>query len=456
MRNTLQRCAAVVAALSVGACSLDLKNPNSPTEDEVSASVDNVIALATGLQGRFATSYGNFAYMAGLVTDEFAAKSASLISISDSEQGVVPSGTAIADNVFNSIYRTVRTADEILAGSTALAAQIAPGTLSGIRALAFALKAESLGEALQSYQQIPITTYGVTAPTYVARSVALDHVRDLLDSAANTLAAQAPSTFFNNNILTPGVNLSNMIELFRARYARVADDHAGAIAASNAVSRTGTAALSVLTFPAPGVNFYANVTGGTNGIAPRRQWRTSMTGGDRRYQYFIDTVTTPLPTGRVGALLDNWNRYANPNAPLPVYYPDEALLIKAEALANLGSPAQLLEAQAVLDSVRTDCPGGRGIDDPKACLAPLPPGQTQAQLLAEIYVQRRYELLGTGLRWEDSRRRGVIRGPVAAPAVPADGQRCWLPYAVGDRNANPNVPADPAEPTTFPATCPTT
>jgi hypothetical protein len=454
MRMRMHACAAAVAAVTLAGCDLDLQNPNQPTETQVTTTVEGVIALATGLQSRFATSYGNFAYMAGLVTDEFASKSASLISISDSEQGVVPSGTAIADNVFNSVYRTVRTADDLLAGSNALAAQFEAGTRSGIRALAFSLKAEALGEALQSYHQVPINTYGVTQPTYVARSVALQHVRDLLDSAANTLAAQAPSTFFNNNILTPGVNLSNIIQLFRARYARMANDNVTAISASNQVARSGTTALSVLTFPSPGVNFYANVTGGTNGISPRRQWRTSMTGGDQRFTYFVVPSTTL--TGRVNALLDDWNRYANPNAPLPVYFPDEALLIKSEALANLGGPAQLVEAQAVLDSVRTDCTGGRGIDDPKACLAPLGGPLTQAQLLAEIYLQRKYELLGTGLRWEDSRRRTAIRGPVAAPGVPVDGQRCWLPYAVGDRNANPNVPADPAEPTTFPATCATT
>jgi len=82
---------------------------------------------------------------------------------------------------------------------------------------------------------------------------------------------------------------------------------------------------------------------------------------------------------------------------------------------------------------------------------------TQAQLIAEIYTQRRYELLGTGLRWEDSRRRNLIRGPVSTPAVPVDGQRCWIPYAIGDRNANPNATIvllpDPAEPTTFPSGC---
>src|SRR3954464_6747003 len=175
-------CAVAVAAASIGitGCSLDLQNPNSPTESQVTTSVDGVIALATGLQGRFAVSYGNFAYMAGLVTDEFASTSAALISISDAEQGAVPSGTAIADNVFNSVYRTVRTADDLLAGSEALSSQFDAGTRSGVRALAFALKAEALGEALQSYQKIPIKTYNVTAPTYVGRSEALPYVRALI------------------------------------------------------------------------------------------------------------------------------------------------------------------------------------------------------------------------------------------------------------------------------------
>ncbi|HMJ19100.1 MAG TPA: RagB/SusD family nutrient uptake outer membrane protein [Gemmatimonadaceae bacterium] len=444
----MRQCLGAFAAMTLVACNLDLQNPNQPTEGQVTNSPDGVIALATGLQGRFSQSYGNYAYMAGLVTDEFASTTAALISISDAEQGSVPPGTGIAENVFNSEYRTVRTADDLLTGASALAGQFDPGTLSGLRALAFALKAESLGETLQSYQQIPINTFGVTAPTYVARAEALALVRTLLDSAEAEIATTPPSAFFNANILTPGVSLPNVIHLFRARYARMGGDDATAIAASNQVARSGTVAMSVLTFPAPTVNFYANVTGGTNGIAPRRQWRTSMTGGDQRFTWFVVPSTTS--TGRVGALLDAWLRYANPQGSLPVYFPDEALLIKAEALANTG---QLAQSQAVLDSVRTDCTGNRGIDDPKACLAPLVGALTQPQLITEIYNQRRYELLGTGLRWEDSRRRNLIRGPVAAPGVPLDGQRCWLPYALGDRNSNPNVPADPAEPTTFPSGC---
>src|SRR5256714_12382133 len=203
MRMMKQRAvlvAALTAAAELTACTLDLQNPNQPTQGEVTTQVDGVIALATGLQGRFATSYGNFAYMGGLVTDEFASTSAALISISDAEQGAVPSGTAIADNVFNSVYRTVRTADDLITGSNALADQFEPGTRSGLRALAFALKAEALGEALQSYQKIPIKTLGQTAPTYVPRAEALPYIRALLDSAATEISTTAPSAFFNSSI----------------------------------------------------------------------------------------------------------------------------------------------------------------------------------------------------------------------------------------------------------------
>ncbi len=443
--KTIRKVAAAAAVLSLAACELTLQNPNAPTVEQVTGSVDGVIALATGLQGRFAESYGNFIYMAGLVTDEFAAVSAALISISDAEGGSVAPGTGVAENVFNSIYRTVRTADDLLSNTDKLPAEVDAGTKSGLIALGYALKAEALGEALQSYQKIPINTFGVTQPEYVGRDVALPYVRALIDSAANALATQPPSSFFNSSILTPGVSLTNYVQLLRARYARIANDDATALAAANLVSRTS---LSALTYPSPALNFYNNVTGGPNGIGPRRQFRLSMDPADQRWVYFVTPSTV---VGRVGSLLDVWARYVNPRAPLPLYYPDEALLIKAEALARTNS---LAAAQAAVDSVRTDCTGGRGLDDPKACLPPLSGSLTQAQLLTEIYTQRRYELYGTGLRWEDARRRNAIRGFAVFPNVPVEGQRCWLPYAIGDRNANTNVPPDPAEPTSFPSGCP--
>ena len=186
-----------VTAVSLGACSLDLAEPNAPTESQVTHERRwRHRRSRRDCRGRFATSYFNYC-LHGRVGDGRIRVDhrPRLISISDAEQCAVPSGTGIAENVFNSIYRTVRTADDLLTGANALASQIDPGTRSGLRALAFALKAESLGEALQSYQRIPINTFGVTAPTYVGRAEALTFVRALLDSAAATIAATAPESF---------------------------------------------------------------------------------------------------------------------------------------------------------------------------------------------------------------------------------------------------------------------
>ena len=330
-----------------------------------------------------------------------------------------------------------------------------PGTRSGLRALAFALKAEALGEALQSYQKIPIKTYGVTAPVVRRRaSEALPYVRALLDSAAAEIADDAAEHVLQCEHSDAGREPAERDSALPR--AVCADGERRRDGARRGEPRRAHRAVGAVGADLP-------VADGQllrerhrrherhRAAAPvaARRWRPQ----DQRFTYFVTPSTTL--TGRIGALLDPWSRYANPQAPLPVYLPDEALLIKAEALANQN---QLAAAQAALDSVRTDCTGGRGIDDPKACLPPLARSSRRSSCSTEIYVQRRYELFGTGLRWEDARRRNAIVGPVAAPAVPTDGQRCWLPYAVGDRNANPNATftalPDPTEPSAFPASCP--
>ena len=53
-------------AMITGACDLDLASPNQPIERQAIATQEGVIAQATGLQGRFAASSFNFAYMAGV------------------------------------------------------------------------------------------------------------------------------------------------------------------------------------------------------------------------------------------------------------------------------------------------------------------------------------------------------------------------------------------------------
>ena len=135
--------------------------------------------------------------------------------------------------------------------------------------------------------------------------------------------------------------------------------------------------------------------------------------------------------------LDEFNRYANRSAPIPFYYPGEIALIRAEALTNLG---RLPEAADAVNAVRTKC-NAAPTGDPEACLPPLPLASlaTPAELLAEIYTQRRFELFATGLRWEDVRRLGQVGAGLSA-------QRCWLLYPDSERQTNPQTPADPESP----------
>jgi hypothetical protein len=417
----------LASSLGLAACDLDTTNPNAPTQETVVSDVEGLMALGVGLQARFGTSTGNFIYSAGLLTMELGAIGTAFSTISDAEGGTVPPGAAITGDVWASSYRTIKTANDIVFNADNVV--MPRGTRSGLLGLAYLFKAGALGELLQSFEELPIDTYNNPTPDFVDRGTALAAVLALLDSAQLAYADTAPSAQFTTNVLATGLNIPNTILAYKARYRRLAGNWAGALAAADSVSRT---VFSVLPFSTGTPNPLFNLSSGSSGVLPRDTVRTSDPTETQRTAYFLTTANI---AGRIGTPLDNWAVFAANTSPIPTYYPDEVLLIKAEALVRLG---RLTEAQAVVDSVRTDCPGaGRVTTDPGPCLAPLVGVLTAPQLLAEIYRNRRFELIATGLKWEDMRRLGLVGATSIA-------KRCWLPYPVGERNANPaNVPADP-------------
>jgi starch-binding outer membrane protein, SusD/RagB family len=419
--------ALLASCLGLVACDLDTTNPNSPTQETVVADVEGLMALGVGLQSRFGTSTGNFIYSAGLLTMELGAIGTAFSTISDAEGGTVPPGAGITGDFWASSYRAIKTANDIIFNADNV--EMPRGTRSGLLGMAYLFKAGALGELLQGFEEIPIDTYNTPTPEFVDRATALASVLALLDSAQLAYADTAPSAAFTTSVLATGLNIPNTILAYKARYRRLAGNWAGALAAADSVSRT---VFSVLPFSAQGANPLFTLSTGSSGALPRDTIRTSDPLEAQRAAYF---VTAANIAGRIGTPLDNWAVFATNTSPIPTYYPDEVLLIKAEALVRL---SRLPEAQAVVDSVRTDCPGaGRVTTDPGPCLPPLAGVLTAPQLLAEIYRNRRFELFATGLRWEDLRRLGLVGATSIA-------KRCWLPYPVGERNANPaNVPPDP-------------
>jgi starch-binding outer membrane protein, SusD/RagB family len=432
--------ALVAASLGLAACDLDTTNPNAPTQETVVADVEGLMALGVGLQARFGTSTGNFIYSAGLLTQELGAIGTAFSTISDAEGGTVPPGAGITGDVWASGYRTVKTANDIIVNIDN--AVMPRGTRSGLLGLAYLFKAGAIGELIQAYDSVAIDTYTDPTPAFVDRATALDAVLALLDSAQRAYADTVPSAQFTSQVLATGLDIPNTILAYKARYRRMENDWPGALAAADSVSRT---VFSRLPFNAQAPNPLFNVSTGSSGVLPRDAYRAADPLEAQRTGFFVrDTAIA----GRIGTPLDAWVVFAANTSPIPTYYPDEVLLIKAEALVNL---SRLAEAQAVVDSVRTDCPGaGRVTSDPGPCLTPLVGVLTAQQLLDEIYRNRRFELFATGLRWEDLRRLQQVGATSTA-------KRCWLPYPVSERNANPeNVPADPegTEPPLTNAECP--
>jgi hypothetical protein len=432
--------ALLTSCLGLVACDLDTTNPNAPTQETVVADAEGLMALGVGLQGRFGTSTGNFIYSAGLLTEELGAIATAFSTISDAEGGTVPPGAGLVSDFWNASYRTIKTANDIIVNADGVA--MPRGMRSGLLGLAYLFKAAAIGELIQGFDSVAIDTYADPTPAFVDRQTALTYVVALLDSAQTAYADTLPSAQFTTSVLGAGLNIPNTILAYKARYHRLLGNWREALAAADLVSRS---VFSLVPFSTQAANPLFTLSSGSSGVLPRDTLRTSDASEARRTAYF---VTAANITGRIGTPLDNWAVFSANTSPIPTYYPDEVLLIKAEALVNL---TRLTEAQAALDSVRTDCPGaGRVTTDPGPCLTPLVLPLTAPELRVEIYRNRRFELFATGLRWEDLRRQGLV-----GRTLPA--KRCWLPYPVGERNANPdNVPADPegTEPPTSNAKCP--
>ena len=438
-RRGARGAAAVLLLAAAGGCDLDLTNPNSPTQQATVSSAEGLVALGVGLQNRFGDSYGNFIYGAGLVTDELGPTANSLQGVRDAQVGIVTQGANVTNDLWDSQFRTIKTANDIILNASNVG--LSAGTASGLLSLAYMIKAEAITELVQSYEELPIKTIGDETPTFATRDEALDYAIALLDTAATTLAATPVSPQFTSSVLAHGLDLKNTIFAYRARVERIAGNDAAAVTAANQVSRT---AFSLIPFTSQAVNRVFNLASGSSGALPLDLYRVSAPPGYNTLTSYHVTeadLTGPPP---LNLALDTYARFTSASSPLPAYYPDEVLLIKAEALVNLSDLAQ---AQAVLDSVRTDC-GGLVATDPNACLPPIVGALTAPQLIDSIYTMRRYELFATGLRWEDARRLGLVGATSVA-------KRCWFPYTVGERNANPNVPEDPepSNPPAFPANC---
>ena len=421
---THMRRIALVAVLALGtsACDLELTNPNAPTEEEVITNLDGLLAVAVGMQGQYAQAIDDYMVTNSLITDEWGTQTRALISYQslltgenfDRSYGVVEAPWAAS-------YSVIKSANTILAGADQVG--LGAGLRAGTVAIAKLFKAMAFGMLIQQYEQVPIvvsTEGSVPQP----RAVVMDTLLALLESARGDIAgvSDADLAGFRSRVAGTGFDLRATIDAMLARYYLIAGRHSDAIAAAD---RVPSNVLSVLSYPSPSRNPIENLAFQLLYVAGLKSFATQAEAGDRRPNYWLDT-TRAGPTGNPDSTLLFLRKYSTPNEPFPLYLPDEMKLIKAEAYARTNN---LVQALALVNEVRTQT--SSTVDEPVAGL-PLIVLATQADILAEIARQRRYELYEQGLRWEDTRRFGT-----AVTTVPTQP---WLPIPQQECDVNPANP----------------
>lgn len=423
-----------VVALWAG-CSLDQVTPNAPADTQVLNTTEGIKALAVGIQGQYGETIDETIAASGFCAKQFATMPSSVLGLRELETGGtdVQPGNGTVNAFWSGHYRVVKSAEDLIANTPKVPIADA-GTRSGIIALARLLKAMSLGELIEAFQQIPIDVTTSQRPLFVDRETALSAVIKLLETARDEIAATPPSSEFNTTILGIGFNLPNTIQAMLARYALIKGDYAKALTAANAVSLTVTSTL-----------FY-NSTTTRNPFyliaiqslyyKPVRSFRLNpVDSTDRRRAFWVTAGTT---TSFLGVPVDEFAQYRTDASKYYVYVPGEITLIKAEVAARQND---LVTALTHINSVRTKTTDAAGIG---ATLPAKTAGElaTQTATLDEIYNQRYYEMFISGTRLGDTRRFGK---PGAETGTATRSRtRNWLPYPDNERLSNPNTPADPS------------
>jgi starch-binding outer membrane protein, SusD/RagB family len=417
MGNRLRIATAVIAALALGAtaCNLELTNPNAPTEEAVVTNLDGLLAVAVGMQGQYAQAVDDYMVTNSLITDEWGTQTRALISYQSllTGQNFDPSYLVVS-TPWAASYSVIKSANTVLTGVDQVG--LGPGLRAGTMSLAKLFKAMAFGMLIQQFDKVPVVvTSGGSVPQ--PRAVVMDTILTLLESARSDIAtvSDADLAGFRSRVAGTGLDLRNTIDAMLARYYLMAGRHDDAITAAN---RVNLSILSVLSYPTPTRNPIENLAFQLVYVAGLRSFSTQAEAGDRRPSYWLNT-TSAGPAGVPDSVLLFLRKYSTPQESFPLYLPDEMKLIKAEAYARTN---RLPEALTLINEVRTQT--SSTVDEPVAGLLPVVLA-TQAEILAEIARQRRYELYEQGLRWEDTRRFGTaLTTTPTQPFLPIPSQEC--------------------------------
>jgi len=429
----------IILLFALGACELDLVNPNAATEEQVLNSKDGLISLAVGVRQLYSTSVYGIAVLYPSVTTRETGAMTTFSSLEELEIGGPElNGTnERVTRLFTNVMRVKGMAEKLVAGLDNVS--LSSDTRAGLLAYGNLFRAMCLGILAQNWEQAPILNSPGNDAAFSSRAAVYAEAIRILDESikameGSTLPAELAGPF-------GAIDLVNTLYAYMARYQNAAGNHDAAIAAADKVDLSATS-----DFTYDGENSNPVHTGfflGTIEYAPRTNFGLPdgllPDPGDARIGFYMNIVGNTslyggLPVEAIAAPF-----FTSQTASIPAYLPGEMLLIKAEAYARKG---EIGNAEEALNMVRQktaaeDAYGlGAGLADTYSS------GGDQAALLDEIYKNRRAELFLIGTSLDDSRRFGRPEPP-AAPDFASERNRNFYPYPDNERESNPNTPQDP-------------
>jgi hypothetical protein len=416
-----------LAAVLITGCKKDFTNPSAATSAQVLGSAKGLAGVAVGLQRTYAA---NVAYglsdANGLTTGETILLNAGNTSeFQLSTGGAAVDGTnALLGNIWSSANKIVYDANNVITGAATVPDK---GYASGLIGYATIYKALSMGALSEFWEKVP-DTVGTATTTFADRMVGYARAIAAIDKALAAISANAISPGFVADV-PAGVDIVNTLNALKARYALFSGNYTLALAAANAVDLTKK---STMNFEAANANpIYATVTSTNNVYQP-----VDSTLGlpvalapdlaDKRIPFYTQINPTINPRFRLNGF------WIGATTPIPLYFPGEITLIKAECYARQTTPDMvngILELNKVVTKKAANDALGIGAD------LPLVAPATPAALLDQIYRNRCIELFLSGFKLEDMRRFGRAN---------AERKRNLFPYPFRERDSNPNTPADPA------------
>lgn len=423
----------LIGSIAFMGCKKDFENPNDATKDQTLSSPVGLTGVAVGLQkaysnGRAGSLY-NLVCANGFSTFELSNRNTGNVDETNLFDGgvKVDGSNNVLGNLWASNLKVIYDADNVINNAANLGDK---AFASGLIGYASIFKALALGSLSEFWEKIPDTVGIGLQPTFIDRQAGYAKAIGVLNSALAGIAANPISADFLTKI-PPGMEIPNTLQALKARYMGFSGNHAGALAAANAVNLS---VKSEMRFDAITSNPIFIVSTSTNNVF---QVKDSTMGlpvalrpiaADKRIGFYMVINTAAAPRWRIKGFGEALS------TPWPVYLPGEMTLIKAEAYARAND---LVNATAELNKILTK----KAVNDPfgiGADLTAYAGGNTQTEILEEIYRNRCIELYMQGWKMEDLRRFGRSNTPNV------EKNRNLYPFPFRERDNNPNTPADPA------------